>query len=102
LFKPNFFEKSEFVYSEGDSVHDIYFLHKGTANFVLPIVKNYPYIRIEPGDHFGVIDIIGTQLEHDKGKLENWFENKNNLKRFFSVQASTHLECISISINNLN
>ena len=85
LFKSEFFESSEFVYSEGDKIEDIYFLHKGIANFVLPIVKNYPYIRIEIGDHFGVIDIIGTQLEHDHGRIENWFENKHNLKRFFSI-----------------
>jgi hypothetical protein len=69
---------------------------------VLPIVKNYPYIRIEHGDHFGVIDIIGTQLENDDGMLENWFENKNNLKRFFSVQASSKMECVKFSLTNLN
>jgi hypothetical protein len=68
-------------------VEEIYFLHKGIANYVLPIVENYPYIRVENGDHFGIIDIIGTQLESDRGRLENWFENKSNLKRFFSIQA---------------
>jgi hypothetical protein len=85
LFKAEFFENLEFVYSEGDNIEDIYFLHKGAANFVLPIVKNYPYISIEHGDHFGVIDIVGSQLEDDESELDDWFENRNNLKRFFSV-----------------
>ena len=85
LFKSEFFETSEFVYSEGDSVDNIFFLHKGTANFVLPIVKNYQYIRIENGDHFGVIDIVGCKLEDDEENLELWYEDSGSLHRFFSI-----------------
>jgi len=79
LFKAEFYDKYEFVYSEGENVEAIYFLHKGQASFVLPIVKNFQYIKIAPGDHFGIIDIVGSQLELDEGNLENWFENRNNL-----------------------
>ena len=60
LFKAEFYEATESVYSEGDGIHNIYFLHTGVAYFVLPIVHNHPYIEIDPKDHFGVIDIIGS------------------------------------------
>jgi len=32
----------------------------GDAAFVLPFFKNVSYIQIEKGDHFGVMDIIGS------------------------------------------
>lgn len=32
----------------------------GNAAFVLPSFKNVAYVQIEKGDHFGVMDIIGS------------------------------------------
>ena len=32
----------------------------GLAGFVLPFFKNVTYIEIDEGDHFGVMDIIGS------------------------------------------
>jgi len=85
LFKTEFYEKSEYVFNEGDNVEDIFFLHEGTANFVLPIMKNYPYIKINSGNHFGVIDIIGCQLEDDEDDLSLWYDDRANLHRFFTI-----------------
>lgn len=102
MFKPEFYENQQFVYSEGEVIEDIYFLHKGEALFVLPIVNNYPYIKVEEEDHFGIIDIVGYQLQHDKGDLENWWANRNDMKRFFSVQAKTYLECVKLSLPSFN
>ena len=59
LFKAEFYDEGEYIYNEGEHIENIYFLHSGQANFVLPLANFYPYIKIEEGDHFGIIDIIG-------------------------------------------
>jgi len=35
---------------------------KGGAGFVLPKYKNTEFIKIHVGNHFGVIDIVGSML----------------------------------------
>ena len=53
---------------------------KGKAGFVLPKYQNTTFIDIEIGDHFGVIDIIGSVL-HAKIELDNWMMHKDKLQR---------------------
>ena len=60
LLKPQYYEDREFIISEGDEIKDIHFLVDGDAAFVLPSFKNTKYITIENGDHFGIIDIMGS------------------------------------------
>lgn len=55
-------ELGEFVYQDGDIIHEIYFLTKGLLGFVLPR-KGCCYILIEPGDTFGIVDL--TQCIQD-------------------------------------
>jgi len=42
----------------------MYFLIKGRAGFVLPKYKNATYIEISVGAHFGIVDIVGSILQH--------------------------------------
>jgi hypothetical protein len=60
LLKPQYFGYNEYIYYEGDDIKDVHFIMKGMAGFVLPFFKNVAYIEVEEGDHFGVMDIIGS------------------------------------------
>ena len=60
LLKPQTFAEDQYIYLEGDDVKHIYFMIDGVASFVLPSFDNTQYIKIEVGDHFGMIDIAGS------------------------------------------
>ena len=62
LFKPSIYNKSEYVYFDGDEVSCIYFLKQGSCGNVLPRHSNIKYIDMNTGSCFGVIDIIGSML----------------------------------------
>lgn len=47
----------------------------GSAAFVLPFFKNVSYIEIDEGDHFGVMDIIGSTQEENIDTNE-WYSRK--------------------------
>ena len=47
----------------------------GIASFVLPSYDNVSYIGIDIGDHFGIIDIIGS-ANVGKFDLKNWIDHK--------------------------
>ena len=72
----------------------------GVAGFVLPSFKCCAYIQIHDGDHFGVMDIIGsTQIENVE--ICDWYNKKSILKRQFTVQAKDDSEILTLSILNL-
>ena len=60
LLKPRYFGFNQYIYYEGDDIKNVHFIMNGMAGFVLPFFKNVAYIEIEEGDHFGVMDIIGS------------------------------------------
>ena len=60
LMKPIPFNSKQFIYREGDDVNNIYFIIKGDAALVLPLYDNAKYVTIDSGDHFGIVDIIGS------------------------------------------
>jgi len=60
ILKPNTFDENQYIFSESEDIHNIYFLLKGKASFVLPSYSNISYINIGEGDVVGIIDIIGS------------------------------------------
>ena len=48
----------QFIYQEEDPVLDIHFLGKGEAWFVLQKCDNLPFLTIEQGNTFGIVDLI--------------------------------------------
>lgn len=60
LLKPFPYQQNESLYKEDDEVTNIFFLIKGHASFVLNKYQNCKYINVDIGDHFGIIDIIGS------------------------------------------
>lgn len=79
---------------------NIYFLIKGKCGFVLPKYKNTTYIEISIGDHFGVIDIVGSILK-TSFELETWFAHKDVISRQFTVMSLKESEALLLSISDL-
>ena len=86
--KPVCFGENQNIFYEGDDISNIYFLIKGEAGFILPKYDNAIYIKIQEGDHFGIIDIIGS-FSNDLMELEEWINKKSRLQRQFTVIAIT-------------
>ena len=57
---------------EGDEISSIYFLTNGMASFVLPSYENTSYVNINNGNHFGVMDIIGSIVTNDNIDFKSW------------------------------
>jgi hypothetical protein len=60
LLKPQIYTENQFFFLDNENVSEVFFLIKGRASFVLPRYKNTPYIKIKEGNHFGIIDIVGS------------------------------------------
>ena len=81
LLKPYLNLEDQYIFFEGDDVHQVYFLMKGECGFVLPKHNDAKYIELAVGNHFGVIDIVGSILGDPTRDLENWLSYKESLKR---------------------
>ena len=60
ILKPMLFTEGQYYYQENENVNEIYFLINGEAAFVLPRYNNTPFITIQSGQYFGVMDIVGS------------------------------------------
>jgi hypothetical protein len=45
------------------------------------------YIKIDEGNHFGIIDIIGSLIEEHECVNEDWIKHKDLLRRQFTIMA---------------
>ena len=63
-------QPQELIYYEGDELNQIYFLKKGSCEYVLPKYDNAPYIRILEHSCFGLIDFIVALLDATAKKPE--------------------------------
>lgn len=98
LLQPQEFNAKQFIYLEGDDVSQIFFLAKGRCNFVMPSFDNTSYIKINVGDSFGIIDIVGSSATKEFD-LELFVENQNKLQRQFTVMSMVeNCEILSLSI----
>lgn len=75
------------IYHENHKVQRIYFLLEGDAGFVLSAsMRNFKFIDINKGCHFGIIDVIGSLLALDQGHdleycINNWMSYSERLYR---------------------
>ena len=53
-------EPKEKLYYENDELNDIFFLKKGSCNYVLPRFSNTPFIRIVEHTEFGLVDFVAA------------------------------------------
>lgn len=70
------FQPNKFIYFEGDPIDYIYILSKGSCSMVLPKFDNKAYLKVEIGNTFGVVDIMGSCIKNDLD-FDEWFNNKN-------------------------
>ena len=70
----------------------MYFLSKGRAAFVLRQCENLPFVIIEEGDEFGVIDLIPETRQPTIVK---------EVVRVFTVMATEYSEMLCLSLENL-
>ena len=98
LLKPLGFVERQYVYQEGDDVSSIYFLIKGKASFVLPSYENTCYVKINKGNHFGIMDIIGSIVTNNELCQDSWFQRKELIHRQFTIMAFKDIECLTLSI----
>lgn len=100
LLKPQIYTQNQFFFLDNETVNEAYFLIKGKAAFVLPRYRNVPYIRIIEGNHFGIIDIVGSCQIHNI-EITEWYKKKSLLTRQFTVQSKTQCEVLILSIQHL-
>lgn len=68
----------------------------------MPSFDNTPYIRINVGDSFGIIDIVGSSATK-KFDLECFLQNTNKLQRQFTIMSTVdNCEILTLSIQDLN
>jgi len=93
----------QYIYQEGDLIHNIYFMHKGLAGFALPRYNSI-YILVEPGDIFGVVDIVYNNSKNKEDQLEEPEEelSSKSMLRKFTIQCIEDSQFIMLSVENLN
>jgi hypothetical protein len=67
---------------------------------VLPRYRNTPYIKIKEGNHFGIIDIVGSCQINDVD-LSDWYKKKSLLSRQFTIQSRNQCEVLILSLQHL-
>lgn len=100
LLKPHVLMDKQWIYLENEAVNEIYFQTLGVAHFVLPRYKNVPYIKILEGFNFGIIDIIGS-IQSIGCEQADWYKNRSQLHRQFTVISESNCEVLIFSIQNL-
>jgi hypothetical protein len=84
LLKPSMYTQNQFFFMDNEGINEIFFLIRGKASFVLPRFKNAQYIKINLGNHFGIIDIVGSCQIYNF-ELSEWYKKKAILTRQFTV-----------------
>lgn len=79
----------------------MFFMIRGGAQFVLPEYCNTPYINLPEHNHFGLIDIYGSQTKHGF-EIYEWFDNYFMLKRMFTIRTIKETEVLYLNIRDLN
>jgi hypothetical protein len=54
---------------------------------VLPKHNNFRYVNIQQGNHFGLVDILGSIYRNEDVTLEDWFFRKDKMKRHFTMMS---------------
>ena len=99
--RPVIFDELEPVYVQGDVMHQVYFLSKGRACYVVPSINYRSFGRIREGRLFGISDLIMSwRKNHAYYDAAGHFDF-DNIKRIFSVIARSSIECLALSRDDL-
>jgi hypothetical protein len=59
--KPRLTHEGMYIFREGDTANNIFFLLNGKAGYAIEMEQPYIYISVNEGETFGSIDLIRTQ-----------------------------------------
>ena len=82
VIRPFTVQEQQFIYKEGETIMEIYFILKGQIGFALPRFLHKVYHFVDQGDIFGHQDIFGIRLLN-KQIVGTSSKKKNDLKRYF-------------------
>jgi len=69
---------------------------------VLPKHSNIKYINVNKGNHFGLVDILGSIFKNEDIDLEDWFLRKEKMKRHFTLMSDLRAEMLVLSIQDIH
>lgn len=103
LIKPMNFDESDYIYKEGEEIFEVYFLVTGSCGYVLPRFKNKIYSMINPGEHFGHVDLGDEKDLFDSGtKIRRTaIALLHTMIRRFTVLAFTNCELLALSVKDI-
>lgn len=78
----------------------MYFLCKGQAAYVLPLMRSIVYVEIEEGDDFGQSDFILGSI-HNNQKIIEFLKEEKFPHRFFSVKCLKRCQILEMDIQLL-
>ncbi len=78
-------QELSYIYKEGETILEVFFLLKGQVGFVLPRYHTKIYHYVEQGEAFGEEDLFGKRIVSDP--LHVMSKKKNDLKRQFQAIA---------------
>ena len=92
LLKPLRVEATNYIYKVGDPIDDIYFLTKGKAAFISPVIDHQPYLIIEGGYYFGEIDFVYPNYHRRKSQSNNPEDllHSNKLSNIIGANGGVH------------
>ena len=92
LLKPRKYTADEIICGEGTKIDEIYFIIKGSVEYVLPEFNNIPYKRLKKGERFGDLEIVHLFLQGQR---------LSEGRRIFTAKAKEDSEILVLSQTDL-
>ena len=58
-------------------------------------------MSILKGNHFGLVDILGSIFKNEDMSLEDWFFRKDKMKRHFTTMSDAMAEMLILSTQDI-
>lgn len=75
LLKPEVFDRDQYIYREEELITGIYFLIGGNVKLVLQKYNDSPFINVNEGYLFGMLDIIGSASSQEID-FKDWYAKR--------------------------
>ena len=90
LLRPRRIPKDDYVFREGDSIDEMYFLLQGEVELVIHEHDDTPFVVIPAGYYFGELDLVHMLLQKDR-----------DIGRQFTVKAKEECDMLVLSKTDL-
>jgi len=100
--RPMNIQEQEYIFKEGEKIIEMYFIVQGEVGYVLPRYSNKVYIKIEKGEKFGHVDLMGVRKAHEGLEVLNTKKDNNKSLRKFTVQATLNCDLLTLGVSDLD